>query len=585
VCSSDLYALFLLQVCANSSVPANFDNIDSDDDLCALQEQQFKDGLVSLIHKHNVSHNCVDDLLKLLVDNGHPHLPRTARTLVGTVRNIRTVKKSGMDYIYFGFNSLTKHKLDNHLEHVEIALNIDGLPLYKSSKVSAWPILCETLNTKLRRVFVVAFAVGESKPTDLDFLMETIIDLQSMLTHGLKMADGSTMKIVLKAIVCDAPAKAMVKATKQYSGFYGCDKCEIIGDYYMHRMTYPDHSNLTLRSDESFRRQTNKRHHTGITPFTNIITLNMVTNFPIDYMHAVCLGAMRKLITSWVKGVPSRIAKLSTTNRAVIQSRARDIRKHVPSEFARKPRSINDIDRWKATELRLFLLYTGRVLLKGVLDTPRYKHYMKLSVSIRILTSTELTETQSELAHQLLTEFVKETKRLYGQEFMTYNIHSLLHLASDAREHGNLDNCSSFPFENHLQIVKRTVRSGKSPIIQMTKRMLEKESYDNEMVKPTVTTKIAIREPNNIYLSKDQTKCYLILEALTLPNNYLVREYSTLNSAFQRPCDSVLIHLYKVKALPCRMRTIHIGEIGYKCVRLTANVTSPFTIQAMLGNA
>ncbi|MGH0123056.1 UNVERIFIED_CONTAM: hypothetical protein FKN15_047466 [Acipenser sinensis] len=52
----------------------------------------------------------------------------------------------------------------------------------------------------------------------------------------------------------------MVKASKLYSGYYGCDKCAQKG-VWMGRITYQDVSNVKLRTDESFRIQTNEEHH------------------------------------------------------------------------------------------------------------------------------------------------------------------------------------------------------------------------------------------------------------------------------------------------------------------------------------
>ena len=57
----------------------------------------------------------------------------------------------------------------------------------------------------------------------------------------------------------------------------------------------------------------------------------------------------------------------------------------LPSEFARQPRSLAELDRWKATELRNFLLYTGPVVLKGIIDVNQYRHFLSFSVAIRLL--------------------------------------------------------------------------------------------------------------------------------------------------------------------------------------------------------
>ena len=57
--------------------------------------------------------------------------------------------------------------------------------------------------------------------------------------------------------------------------------------------------------------------------------------------------------------------------------------------------------------------------------------------------------------------------------FLVYNVHALLDIASDVEAFGCLDQCSTFPFENYLQQLKRLVRSQHNPLSQMVKRLSE----------------------------------------------------------------------------------------------------------------
>lgn len=105
-----------------------------------------------------------------------------------------------------------------------------------------------------------------------------------------------------------------------------------------------------------------EEHHIGKSPLSGLV--QMVSMFPTDYMHLCCLGVTRKLLNMWLKGknlatrVPSKTVE-------TISGQLIMLRSYMPCEFNRKPRGLSDIDRWKATELRSFMLYWGSCCLEG----------------------------------------------------------------------------------------------------------------------------------------------------------------------------------------------------------------------------
>ncbi len=211
-----------------------------------------------------------------------------------------------MDYVYFPVKEELMQQFLRYPKAVtkkattlELSLNIYGLPLFKSSNNTLWPILCGIMNVEPVTVFPVALTYGKSEPSNLEFLQDTIDDLNVLLNDGLDIGER-VIPISIRCIVCDAPAKALVKGTKLYSGYFGCDKCCQRGEW-LGRMIYPDTRDLELITDTSFCNQSNDDHHRTDSPFCQM-PIDMVDKFPVDYMHQLCLGVMKKLLLIWMRG-------------------------------------------------------------------------------------------------------------------------------------------------------------------------------------------------------------------------------------------------------------------------------------------
>ena len=237
------------------------------------------------------------------------------------------------------------------------------------------------------------------------------------LVNEIKILDkgfiikGKHFLLGVSSVICDAPARAFVKGIKSHTGYLGCDKCIQTGVWINCRMTFPE-VNSPCRT--SFIRMSDEGHHTAVSSLTGL-NIGTVTCFPHDYMHLVCLGVMRKLLDLWHTSGPVR-CRISARQSELISNALMCLKDSIPVDFARKPRHLSERQRWKATELRQFLLYTGPVVLRDVLAVPLYQNVMLLSVSIFILSSSTLCLALNDFAHGLLVSFVQHYSQLYGPE-------------------------------------------------------------------------------------------------------------------------------------------------------------------------
>ncbi|XP_047142039.2 uncharacterized protein LOC124816529 isoform X1 [Hydra vulgaris] len=265
-------------------------------------------------------------------------------------------------------------------------------------------------------------------------------------------------------------------------------------------------------------------------------------------MHLVCLGVVRRMLQFLKKG--DRVVRLCSRQILNISENLLELRKYIPSEFARRPRGLIELDRWKATEFRQFLLYTGQVTLKSILKPDLYKHFLTLSVAVTILLSHDKDKRVQylEYAQKLLEHYVRHCQKFYGDNFVVYNVHNLLHLADDVRFFNlSLDEISAFSFENFFQTLKKYVRTPKNPLVQVAKRIEESENIEH-IRKGNIKLKqrewrLSTLPRDSIVLLKNNTYAQII-EVRT--NGYFccLFDCSYLQPFFIEPCSSALVGIY-----------------------------------------
>ena len=175
----------------------------------------------------------------------------------------------------------------------------------------------------------------------------------------------------------------------------------------------------------------------------------MVSQVPLDYMHLFCLGVTKKLVLLWLEG--RNVWRLRALEISRLSKALHDSRVWIPMEFARKPRSLDEVHRWKALEFRLLLLYLGPVILSDFLSPEIVKHFNCLHCATRILCDPKDCIKNNPYAKELLVCFVDQFKILYGEATMIHNIHNSIHISNDVLLYKNLDAFSAFPFENWLE--------------------------------------------------------------------------------------------------------------------------------------
>ncbi|XP_065222034.1 uncharacterized protein LOC135846716 [Planococcus citri] len=351
---------------------------------------------------------------------------------------------------------------------VTLQLNTDGVSIFDSSNKSLWPIqvLINNLPLLLRRKYLLLCGLwfGKNKPDMNMYLRLFVEEMKQLYDDGIvREVDNTLVKVHVVLCVCDSVARPTLQNIKQFNGEYGCSFCLQEGEI-SKRSTriYPKMSILPIRNLEQHMADARKSIEGRPTPINGVKgpsvlmllpSFDITKCFSIDYMHSALLGVVKQFIEQWFDSANHDQPWYLGTKESDFDKKLLSIRP--PCEISWLPRPISTRKKWKASELRNFLLYYSFYCISDLLPTRFVSHWCALIYSISTFLQPSITTEEWRKATEALFHFVINIGNLYNKNFYKFNVHLLLHLPICVREFGALWATSCFPFEHYNGILNK----------------------------------------------------------------------------------------------------------------------------------
>lgn len=127
----------------------NSDSVQDDESDCYStyeENNKLRSTLSKWAVEHNIPHVALNSLLKILNKKLKNIFPNDARTLLQTNKaNVDIICSAPGEYWHNGLKKCLRNifeELSVPPDEISLKINIDGLPVFKSSKYQFWPILC-----------------------------------------------------------------------------------------------------------------------------------------------------------------------------------------------------------------------------------------------------------------------------------------------------------------------------------------------------------------------------------------------------------------------------------------------------------
>lgn len=208
---------------ANAS-SQNYDNDggncldDEEDDSIEEKNFKFRSGLRKWAVQNSISQRtALKDLMNLInIRFGDNILPRDPRTLLETPKIVHITNigdDAGSEYWHHGLDNCLRRLFCNidGPRTISVNINMDGLPIFNSSRVEFWPILFNITEMPHVPAMPIGIFCGTGKCIDLDaFLTPFADEMKKAMENGIYI-NSHKISVRLRCIVCDSPARAYVK--------------------------------------------------------------------------------------------------------------------------------------------------------------------------------------------------------------------------------------------------------------------------------------------------------------------------------------------------------------------------------------
>lgn len=227
----------------------------------------------------------------------------------------------------------------------------------------------------------------------------------------------------------------------------------------------------------------------GRSLFFDIHYFNFVRDIPVDYLHCVCLGVVKRTLELTFKVGESRprITKRPLSSPMLFNNQIMFVK--VPKESNRRVRDL-DFSVYKGQEFRNIILFFFPLIINCIEETAKERPmwlYLAYMIRCCVIPTEEFRQVPLDVIRFCMTKFYSLYEALFGARNCTYNTHIVGSHLIEMRYHGPLTLTSAFPFESFYGEIRNSFVPGtNSTLKQIMSNVLIKRAITNHCCEQSI---------------------------------------------------------------------------------------------------